>query len=179
MVEGKQHGGGIGLGRAGQLAAADLIGDQTADRQIGRPIRQIGQRTGDRFQRPDPAQISQSGKQRHPPLGPAQGCAQLLERHVFQRLHLGGQHGFGRLGQRGAQPVALSPHQPAQIGAASGSALDQPAQLGRQIGKGAGGVLAGLAVKGDGLTGKAGGEIGVHEPLVALARAQVNGVCIH
>ena len=104
-----------------------------AQRQIDRVIGQIGQRAGDLFQRPDPAQIGQRRHQRDAAFRAAQCHGQIVGGQI---LEPGGFAGHDVIVfQRGQQPVGLTFHQPGQIGAAARRALDQPGKRFWRVGK--------------------------------------------
>ena len=74
------------LGHCGQFATGDFGGHKAADADINGPVRQIGDRAGHGFQRPDTAQIGQSDQQRHAAFGRAQPLFKIGAR---QLRHLG------------------------------------------------------------------------------------------
>ncbi len=142
------------LGRgAGQLAAPDLVGHEPLQRKVGRPVGEPRQCGGHRLERPDAAQIGQSGQKRRAPLGDAQPVAQRGERQISQRVEDPVERGFGGLRQRLAQPGSLADHEAAQVGAATGGGA-QKARKGRiQIGEARGDVDRGVGLVGQGLAG--------------------------
>ncbi len=154
---------------ARQLAAADLVGGEGAERPVDGPVGEPGQRAGDNFQGPDPAEIGEPGEERHAGLGPAKRRAEGLGRRGAKLGENGVKRGFRRFGKGGLQPVGLARHQAGEIGAAAGRAFEEPAQLGGQPGEAGARFLGPGGVECDRAAGQAGCE--THGPTVSAGLA--------
>ncbi len=130
-----QAGGAVIGAGAGETATPDLGRHRVAQCAVDGHVGQPGQGAGDRFQRPDAAQIGQRRQQGHAPAYLAQTGRQPVGGQRARRVQQGVAGAFGPGVQRGGQPRGLGPDQAGQKWAGPGGATDQVGQRAAGVGQ--------------------------------------------